>query len=129
MSNIEEIKRKYQEFQTACKTTLPKVDSLLIEDLVIRQLQNPEKQSMYTIEVFSNGSRSTDDVRNDILAATGSAPSIHDNGTHYVINSKVTLETLETIQKYPDVIEIKGEYTGGASSRGATHDRGERDNE
>ena len=44
MSNIEEIKRKYQEFQTACKTTLPKVDALLIEDLVIRQLQNPEKQ-------------------------------------------------------------------------------------
>jgi hypothetical protein len=77
MSNIEEIKRTYQEFQTASKTTLPKVDALLIEDLVIRQLQNPEKQSMYTIEVFSDGSRSTDDVRNDILAATGTAPSIH----------------------------------------------------
>ena len=30
MSNTEEIKRKYQEFQTACKTTLPKVDALLI---------------------------------------------------------------------------------------------------
>jgi hypothetical protein len=129
MSNIEEIKRKYQEFQTACKTTLPKVDALLVEDLVIRQLQNPEKQSMYTIEVFSDGSRNMEDVRNDILAATGTAPSIHDKGTHYVINSKVTLETLETIQKYPDVIEIKGEYTGGASSRGAAHDRGERDNE
>ena len=68
MSNIEEIKR-ITEFQTACKTTLPKVDALLIEDLVIHQLQNPEKQSMYTIEVFSDGSRSTDDVRNDILAA------------------------------------------------------------
>jgi hypothetical protein len=69
MSNIEEIKRKYQEFQTACKTTLPKVDALLVEDLVTRQLQNPEKQSMYTIEVFSDGSRSTDDVRNDILVS------------------------------------------------------------
>ena len=86
---------------------MPKVDAQLVEDLVIRQLQNPEKQSMYTLEVFSDGSRSTDDVRNDILAATGMVPSIHDNGTHYVINSKVTLETLETIQKYPDVIEIK----------------------
>lgn len=129
MSNIEEIKRKYQEFQTACKTTLPKVDALLIQDLVTRQLQNPEKQSMYTIEIFSDGSRNMEDVRNDILAATGMVPSIHDKGTHYVINSKVTLETLEIIQKYPDVIEIKGEYTGGASSRGAAHDRGERDHE
>jgi hypothetical protein len=129
MSNIEEIKRKYQEFQTACKTTLPKVDALLIQDLVIRQLQNPEKQSMYTIEIFSDGSRNMEDVRNDILAATGMVPSIHDKGTHYVINSKVTLETLGIIQKYPDVIEIKGEYTGGASSRGAAHDRGERDHE
>lgn len=129
MSNTEEIKRKYQEFQTACKTTLPKVDILLIQDLVIRQLQNPEKQSLYTIEIFSDGSRNMEDVRNDILSTTGMVPSIHDKGTHYVINSKLTLETLETIQKYPDVIEIKGEYTGGASSRGAAHDRGERDQE
>ena len=129
MSNIEEIKRKYQEFQTACKTTLPKVDALLIEDLVIRQLQNPEKQSLYTIEIFSDGSRNMEDVRNDILSTTGMVPSIHDKGTHYVVNSKLTLETLEIIQKYPDVIEIKGEYSGSASSRGAAHDRGERDHE
>jgi hypothetical protein len=48
-------------------------------------------------------------------------PSIHDNGTHCVVNDKITLETLEAIQKYPDVLEIKGEYSG-AASRGAAHD-------
>ena len=60
-----------------------------------------------TIEVFSDGIESRNDVRNDRLAVMEMAPSIHDNGTHYVINSRVTFETLETIQKYPDVIEIK----------------------
>jgi hypothetical protein len=84
---------------------------------------------LYTIEVFSDGSRNTEDVRSDILATTGMVPSIHDNGTHYVVNHKVTLDTLESIQKYPDVLEIKGEYSGPAASRGAAHDRGERDNE
>ncbi|MDP9289092.1 MAG: hypothetical protein M3P08_12965 [Thermoproteota archaeon] len=53
-------------------------------------------------------------------------PSIHDHGTHYVINYKISLETLGKIQKYTDVQEIKGEYSGSAGSSGAAHDRGER---
>ena len=79
-----------------------------------------------TIEVFSDGSRNPEDVKKDILADTGMTPSIHDHGTHYVINHKISLETLERIQKYTDVQEIKGEYSGSAGSSGAAHDRGER---
>lgn len=128
-TEIVEIKAQLEQLQNTYRQYLPKVDPRLIEDLLIRQQQNPEKQFLYTIEVFSDGSRNTEDVRSNILAATGMVPSIHDNGTHYVANHKVTLETLESIQKYPDVLEIKGEYSGAAASRGAAHDRGERDNE
>ena len=43
-------------------------------------------------------------------------PSICEHGTHYIVNSKITLETLERIQKYTDVQEIIGEHSGGLSS-------------
>ena len=80
-----------------------------------------------TIEVFSDGSRNPEGVKKDILADTGMTPSIHDHGMHYVINHKISLETLERIQKYTDVQEIKGEYSGSAASSGAAHERRERD--
>jgi hypothetical protein len=128
-TEILKIEAQFEQLQNTYKQYFPKVDPRLIEDLLIRQQQNPEKQFLYTIEVFSDGSRNTEDVRSDILATTGMVPSIHDNGMHYVVNHKVTLDTLESIQKYPDVLEIKGEYSGPAASRGAAHDRGERDNE
>jgi hypothetical protein len=127
MSNVEELRRRFQDFRTSCKTVLPKVDPLLIEDVILRQQQNAQEELMYTVEVFSDGSRNPEDVKKDILEDTGMVPSIYDQGTHYVVNHKITLETLERIQKYPDVQEIKGEYSGSAASRGAAHERGERD--
>jgi hypothetical protein len=54
MANIEDIRRKFEEFQTACKSALPKVDPLLVQDVIIHQQQNPQVQPMYTIEVFSD---------------------------------------------------------------------------
>jgi hypothetical protein len=122
MSDVEELRRKYQEFRTSCKTILPKVDPVL-EDVILRQQQNPREES---VEEFSDGSRNPEDVKKDIVAETGMVPSIYDRGTHYVVNHKITLETLDRIQKYDDVQEIKGEYSG-SSARGAAHERGERD--
>jgi len=127
MSNVEELRRRYQDFRTSCKTILPKVDPLLIEDIILRQQEEPQEPLMYTVEVFSDGSRKPEDVKNDIVAETGMVPAIYDEGTHYVVNHKITLEMLERIQKHTDVQEIKGEYSGSTASRGAAHERGERD--
>jgi hypothetical protein len=126
MSNVEELRRKFQQFRTACETILPKVDPMFVEDVIVRQ-QNPQEQLMYTVEVFTDGSRDPEDVKKTILANTGMVPEIYGNGTHYVVNHKITLETLEGIQKYPDVQEIKGDYSGITASRGAAHERGKRD--
>jgi len=41
---------------------------------------------------------------------------------HYIVNQKISLETLEKIQKYPDVQEIKGEYSGSYASRGVANE-------
>jgi hypothetical protein len=36
--------------------------------------QNPQEQPMYTVEVFSDGSRSPEVVKKDILAGPGMVP-------------------------------------------------------
>jgi hypothetical protein len=128
-TELVEIKKQFKELHEKYGQYLPKVDPALIEDLLLHQSENPGKELMYTIEIFSDGSRNSEEIRDDILAHTGTVPSIHDNGKHYVVTHKITLETLEAIQKYQDVLEITGEYSGGAASRGAAHDLGERNNE
>jgi len=62
--------------------------------------------------ILTADSRNPDDVKKDIIADTGVVPSTYEDGTRYVLNQKMTLETLDKIQKYPDVQEIKGEYSG-----------------
>jgi nitrite reductase (NO-forming) len=109
--------KRLNEFQTACKTILPKVDPLLVEDMILHQQRSPQEQPMYTIDILSDGGRNPDDVKTDILADTGMVPSIYEHGTHYIVNQKICLETLEKIQKYPDVQEIKGEYSGSYASK------------
>jgi hypothetical protein len=93
--------QRLKGFQTACNTILPKVDPLLVEDVILRQQHIPQEQLIYTIDVLSDGSRNPDDIKKDILADTGMVPSIYEHGTHYVVNQKISLETLEKIQKYP----------------------------
>ena len=83
---------------------------------------DPQEQLIYTIDVLSDGSRNPDDIKKDILADTGMVPSIYEHGTHYVVNQKISLETLEKIQKYPDVQEIRGEYSGSFASTGAANE-------
>ena len=114
--------KRLKGFRTACNTILPKVDPLLVEDVILRQQHIPQEQLIYTIDVLSDGSRNPDDIKKDILADTGMVPSIYEHGTHYVVNQKISLETLEKIQKYPDVQEIKGEYSGSYASRGVANE-------
>ena len=35
--------RRLNEFQTACKSILPKVDPLLVEDMILHQQRNPDE--------------------------------------------------------------------------------------
>ena len=108
--------KRLNEFQTACKTILPKVDPMLVADMILHQQRNPQEQLMYTVKVLSDGSRDPEDVKKDILGDTGTVPLVCEHGTHYIVNTKITLETLEKIQKYTDVQEIIGEHSGGLSS-------------
>src|ERR687895_2517737 len=114
-NHFEELQKKYQEF-------LPKVDPGLINDLLLRQMENPGLIPMYMVEVFTKAGLNTEEVRRYIIGKTGMSPAIYDNGTHYVTNQKLTLDILKEISDSEDVIEVAGEYTGGLGSWGASHE-------
>lgn len=122
-STILEIKDQFLELQKRYQKYLPKVDPELIDDLLLRQMENPTVTPFYMVEVFTKPGLSTEEVRDYIISKTGMSPAIYDNGTHYVTNQQLTLDILKEISDSEDVIEVTGEYTGGLGSYGASHER------
>ena len=82
---------------------------------------------MYTIEVFTKKGIDSEEAKMCIIQKTGMVPSIHDHGTHYVTNQKLTLEILKEICDSADVLEVAGEYSGSCGSIGSVHERSEKD--
>jgi Carboxypeptidase regulatory-like domain len=121
-SAMLEIKDQFLNLQKKYQKYLPKVDPELIDDLLLRQMENPRVAPMYMIEVFTKPGLNTEEVRRYIIGKTGMSPAIYDNGTHYVTNQELTLDILKEISDSEDVIEVTGEYTGGLGSYGASHE-------
>ena len=81
-------------------------------------MENPSVTPMYIVEVFTKADVNTEEVREFIIKKTGMSPTIYDNGTHYIINQKLTIEILKEISESDDVLEITGKYTGGIGTGG-----------
>jgi hypothetical protein len=122
MSEVIEIRDQFLELQKKYRQYLPKVDPALIDDLLLRQVENPNVVPMYMVEVFTRPGLNTEEVRSYIISKTGMSPAIYDNGTHYVTNQKLTLEMLKEISDSEEVIEVVGGFTGGLGSYGASHE-------
>ena len=121
-SAMLEIKDQFLELQKKYQKHLPKVDPELIDDLLLRLMENPRVAPMYMIEVFTKPGLNTQEVRSYIIGKTGMSPAIYDNGTHYVTNQELTLDMLKEISDSEDVIEVTGEYTGGLGGYGGSHE-------
>jgi hypothetical protein len=121
-SEMLEIKDQFLELQKRYQKYLPKVDPELIDDLLLRQMENPGVTPIYMVEVFTKPGLNTEEVRSYIIDKTGMSPAIYDSGTHYVTNQKLTLEILKEISDSEDVIEVTGEYTGGLGGYGGSHE-------
>ncbi|MDQ3966814.1 MAG: carboxypeptidase-like regulatory domain-containing protein [Thermoproteota archaeon] len=117
-NHFEELQKKYQEL-------LPKVDPNLINDLLLRQMENPGVAPIYMVEVFLEPGIDSQKVRETILQETGMAPAIYDNGTHIAVHHTLTLETLERISNREGVIEVTGEYDTGSWAASHEHRRHE----
>ena len=121
-SAMLEIKDQFLELQKKYQKYLPKVDPELIDDLLLRLMENPRVAPMYMIEVFTKPGLDTEEVRSYIIVKTGMSPAIYDKGTHYVTNQELTLDMLKEMSDSEDVIEVTGEYTGGLAGYGASHE-------
>jgi len=117
-----EIKTVYKGLRTLFETYLPKADPVLLHDLLVREQQNPKVEPFYMVEVFTKPGTDSEAKRNLIFEKTGMIPAVYDNGTHYAANHRLALEMLIEISNDRDVIEVTGEYTGGITGRGASHE-------
>ena len=115
-NHFEELQKKYQEL-------LSKVDPNLLNDLLLRQMENPGVAPMYMVEVFLEPGIDSQKVRETIFQETGVTPAIYDNGTHVAVHHTLTLEALERISNKEGVIEITGEYDTGSWAASHEHRR------
>jgi hypothetical protein len=102
-----------------------KLDPNLVHDLLSRLQQQEKTDSapFYIVEIFTKKGTDDEKKREYIIRKTGMAPSIHDDGTHYVTNHRLTLELLDELSEPEDVVGITGYYTGNLSGVGATHSK------
>jgi hypothetical protein len=125
-NELKEIRTVFQGLQTLYETYLPKVDSSLIHDLLIREEDKSERAPFYMVEIFTKEGTDSEAMKNHIYEKTGMLPAMYDHGTHYVTNQRLSLEILKEICNSEDVLEVTGDYTGTPTGRGASHDRWKR---
>ena len=133
MSELNEIRRVFEGLHTLYEIHLPKVHPKLIHDLLMRIRNNPRKDPFYLIEVFTKPEVNSEEMRTYIITKTGMNPTIHDSGTHYAFNNKLTLEFLKELSDLKDVIAVYGDFMATLApicgvtlgEGGAAHDSGE----
>jgi hypothetical protein len=127
VSELERLKKSAMELESQYSAMLPKVSPRLIADLLRVQRENPNKIPIFTLEVFTKkaeeGGIEAETIREHIWNTTGKMPAIYDDGTHYVTNQRLTLETLKRLNDFEHVLKVTGEYFGGTYvSNAATHE-------
>jgi hypothetical protein len=111
-----------EQFERLQEKYLPKVDRRLVIDLFLRLREEPSVKPMYTVETFVEEGGNTEEIRNEIIRMTGTAPQFHDRATHIVAHHKLDYDLLKQIQDHPKVKEVAGTYMGSMASIGASHD-------
>ena len=111
-SEFLEIKNQFLALQKKYQQPLPNVDPELIDDLLLRLMENPREQPIYLVEVFTQPGVDAQRMRELYIAKTGVAPEIYDIDAHYAAHHRLTLEMLNEISQIEGVIEVTGEYTG-----------------
>ena len=110
MSCIEELEKKFLEFEYLMKSCLPKVDTHLILDILHRLAG--DKNPMYTLEIFLDKKPDLDELRDKISNDLEVMPAFYDGGTHVVIAHRIDLKMLEYFSLDDNVYRIRGTYTG-----------------
>ena len=101
---MQRIRKHFDDLQGLFQRYLPNVDPDLIYDLLTRLRENPSVTPTYTLEVYTKKEVDSAKMIDFIYKITGAMATVYDNGTHYVINQKLTLNILKSIS------ELKGHH-------------------
>jgi hypothetical protein len=105
------IRKHFDDLQGLFQSYLPNVDPDLIYDLLTRLRENPEVTPTYTLEIYTKREIDSAKMVDFIYKITGAVATIYDNGTHFVINQKLSLDMLQNISDIKGIIEITGAPT------------------
>jgi hypothetical protein len=122
MSELQELRNVFHGLETLYHAYLPKVDPVLLNDLLVREENRSERAPFYMVEVFTKPGTNSDWCKQHISETTGFVPAIYDKGTHYVTNMRLTLDILKRLDDFEFVQEITGDYTGTLTGLGASHE-------
>src|ERR671931_2423219 len=122
MSELEDIRRMFRGLKTLYQIYLPKVDPVLIHDLLIREHEKSERAPFYMVEVFTKPGTDSEWCKDHLWKTTGFLPAIYDKGTHYVTNMRLTLDILKKLDDFEFVEEVTGDYAGTLTALGASHE-------
>ena len=116
MSNVDfnemqRVRKQFEQLQSLFQKYLPNVDPDLIYDLLTRLRENPGITPTYTLEVYTKKEVDSAKTIDFIYKITGAMATVYDNGTHYVINQKLSLNILKNISDLKSIIEITGAPT------------------
>jgi hypothetical protein len=107
---LQELRNVFHGLETVYSTYLPKVDPVLIHDILLREEQKSERAPFYMVEVFTKPGTNSEWCKQHITETTGFVPAIYDKGTHYVTNMRLTLDILKRLNDFEFVEEIAGDY-------------------
>jgi hypothetical protein len=110
-SEMQRVRKLFDDLQGLFQRYLPNVDPDLIYDLLTRLRENPGVTPTYTLEIYTKKEVNTEKTIDFIYRITGAMATVYDSGTHYVTNQKLSLDTLKNISDLNGIIEITGAPT------------------
>jgi hypothetical protein len=121
ISELQEL-NVFRGLESLYSTHLPKVDPVLLNDLLLREEHKSERAPFFMVEVFTKPGTNSEWCKQHIIETTGFVPAIYDKGTHYVTNMRLTLDILKRLDDFDFVEAVSGDYTGTLTGMGASHD-------
>src|ERR671932_638118 len=103
---IQELRNVFHGLETLYSTYLPKVDPILLNDLLLREEEKSERAPFYMVEVFTKPGTHSEWCKAHIIETTGFVPAIYDKRTHYVTKMRLTLDILKRLNDFEFVQEI-----------------------
>jgi hypothetical protein len=78
ISELQELRNVFRGLESLYSTHLPKVDPVLLNDLLLREEHKSERAPFFMVEVFTKPGTNSEWCKQHIIETTGFVPAIYD---------------------------------------------------